>query len=97
MRYVKRRGSTSAKVTVNNFEELKQQFSIDVKAIIEIEEIPAGLIINWDQTGINYVPTNSWTMEKIGQKQVEIVAADDRRQILLYLLVPSQETFLLPS
>lgn len=44
--YVKRQGSTSAKITVSNFEELKQQFSIDVKAVIEIEEIPAGLIIN---------------------------------------------------
>ena len=34
MGYVKRRGSTSAKITVSNFEELKQQFSIDVKAVI---------------------------------------------------------------
>ena len=85
MGYVKRWGSTSAKVTVNNFEGLKRQFSIDVKAVIEIEEIPAGLIINWDQTGINYVPTNSWTMEKEGQKRVEIVAADNRRQITAVL------------
>ena len=60
---------------------MKEQFSIDVKAAVEIEEIPAGLIINWDQTGINYVPTNSWTMEKKGQKRVEIIAADDHRQI----------------
>ena len=81
MGYVKRQGSTSAKITVSNFEELKEHFSIDVKAAVEIEEIPAGLIINWDQTGINYVPTNSWTMEKEGQKRVEIIAADDRRQI----------------
>ena len=44
--YVKRQGSTSAKITVSNFEELKQQFSIDVKAVIEFEEIPAGLLIN---------------------------------------------------
>ena len=72
MGYVKRRGSTSEKITVSNFEELKEQFLINVKAAIEIEEIPAGLIINWDQTGINYVPTNSWTMEKEGQKRVEI-------------------------
>ena len=54
---------------------------MDIKAVIEIEEIPAGLIINGDQTRINYVPTNSWTMEKEGQKRVEIVAADNRRQI----------------
>ena len=56
MGYVKRRGSTSAKITVSNFEELKEQFSIDVKAAVEIEEIPAGLIINWDQTGIMFPP-----------------------------------------
>ena len=56
MGYIKRWESTSVKITVSNFEE---QFSIDVKAVIEIEEIPAGLIINWDQIGINYVPTNS--------------------------------------
>lgn len=49
---------------------MKEQLSI-VKAAVEIEEIPAGLIINWDQTGINYVPTNSWTMEKEGQKRVD--------------------------
>ena len=55
----------------------KQQFSIDVKPVINIEDIPAGLIINWDQTGINYVPTNSWTMEKEGQEQVEIVVGDN--------------------
>ena len=81
MGYVKRRGSTSAKIAVSNFEELKLQFSIDVKAVIEIEEVPSSLVINWDQTGINYVPHNSWTMEKEGQKRVEIIAADDRRQI----------------
>lgn len=80
MGYVKRRGSTAAKVSVKNFEQLKEQFLIDIKVVVEVEEIPADLIINWDQTGINYVPT-PWTMEREGTKRVEIVAADDRRQI----------------
>ena len=81
MGYVKRRASTKAKVTIQNFEELKAQFLLDVKVIVEMEEIPFNLVINWDQTGIHYVPVGSWTMEKEGSKRVEIVAVDDKRQI----------------
>ena len=68
MGYVKRRASTKAKVTVQNFEEIKAQFLLDIKVIVEMEEIPFNLIINWDQTGIHYVPVGSWTMEKEGSK-----------------------------
>ena len=46
-----------------------------------MEEIPHDLGINWDQTGIHYVPVGSWTMEKEGAKRVEITAIDDKRQI----------------
>ena len=48
---------------------------------MELEEIPSKLVINWDQTGINYVPSDSYTMEKEGTKRVPIIAADDKRQI----------------
>lgn len=47
----------------------------DTKTIVEIEEIPHDLVINWDQTGIHYI------MEKEGAKRVEITAVDDKRQI----------------
>ena len=46
-----------------------------------MEEIPFSLIINWDQTAINYIPMSSWTMEKRGCKRVEIIALDDKHQI----------------
>ena len=46
-----------------------------------MEEIPFSLIINWDQTAVNYIPLSSWTMEKRGTKRVKIVALDDKRQI----------------
>ena len=42
------------------------------------DEIPLALIINWDQTGINYVPVGSWTMEVEGTKRVEIIGKDDK-------------------
>ena len=49
--------------------------------MVIFEDIPLDLIFNWDQTGLNYVPVSSWTMEKQGAKRVEIKGLDDKRQI----------------
>ena len=51
-----------------------------------MDVIPPQLVINFDQTGINYVPTSSWTMEKhAGVKRVKIIGKDDNRQITAVL------------
>ena len=97
MGYVKRRGSTAAKVAVSNFEEVKQQFLLDIKVVVEMEEIPSELVINWDQTGINYVPSDSYTMEKEGTKRVPIIAADDKRQITAVFAGTLTGSFLPPQ
>ena len=44
-------------------------------------EIPTELVINWDQTGIHYVPVSSLTMAKVGSNWVQIAGSDDKRQI----------------
>ena len=51
MEFVKRRASTKAKVSVEDFEAVKSQFLIDVKAVVEVDKISHKLIINWDQVG----------------------------------------------
>ena len=38
--YVKRRASTKAKVAVQNFDELKKQFLLNIKVVVEMDEIP---------------------------------------------------------
>lgn len=81
MGYVQRRASTKAKVTVTDFKALKTQYLQDIKAVVEMDEIPFDLVINWDQTGIHYVPVSEWTMEKEGSRRVEIAGKDDKRQI----------------
>ena len=81
MGLVKRKASTSAKVSVENFERKRELFLHEVKLVMEMEDIPAELVINFDQTGIKYVPTSSWTLEKEGSKRVAIVGKDDKRQI----------------
>ncbi len=39
------------------------------------------MIINWDHTGLNYVPVSNWTMAEEGSKRVKIVGLDDKRHI----------------
>ena len=43
-----------------------------------MEEIPAELVLNWDQTGIKIVPSSTWTMERQGSKRVEVVGVNDK-------------------
>ena len=44
-------------------------------------KFPQPLSFNWDQTGIQYVPVSSWTMEIEGTKRIEVAGKDDKRQI----------------
>ena len=57
-------------VNVNpiNFDEIKQQYLIDIHAAVEMEDIPPSLFINWDHTATKIVPSR-WTMEKKGIKK----------------------------
>ena len=97
MNFVKRKATTKAKISNVNFEENKTQFVYDVKAIMELEEIPDDLVINWDHTGIYYVPVSNWTMEAEGSKRVAIAGIDDKRQITAVLSVTMSGHFLPPQ
>ena len=82
MNFVQRKATTArSKHTDVNLRALKQQFLTDFHSIISMEEIPPELVFNWDQTGIHIVPSSSWTMDKRGVKRVEIIGANDKRQI----------------
>ena len=81
MKFVKRRGGSTRKIAVTNLEEAKEQFLLDIEAVVMMEEIPFDLILNWDQTGLHVVPGSTWTMEEKGCKRVEIIGMDDKRQI----------------
>ena len=53
----KRPASSKAKVMVENFEEVKKNFLLNVKNVVCMDEIPGELIINWEQTSVNYIRT----------------------------------------
>ena len=81
MGFVKRKANAKAKVTMNNLAKLKANFLADIKAIVQMEEVPACLVINWDHTAIKYVPVGCWTMAKEGSKKVPLADVEDKRQI----------------
>ena len=82
MKFVKRKATTAkSKYAPDDFARVKQAFLNEVVQVVEMEEIPAELILNWDQTGINLVPVSSWTMDQSGAKRVEVKGVNDRRQI----------------
>ena len=66
------------------FPKFKVAWTDGVVEAITMEEIPAELIL-WDQTGIKLVPCSSWTMEKQGQKRVEMVGVNGKGQITAVL------------
>ena len=66
------------KVTVDNLEELKEQFLLEINQVIVIDEIPADLVLNFDQTSLHFVHVSERTMEAEGIKRVEVVGKDDK-------------------
>ena len=79
--FTKRNANSKLKVLPENFYKIKEQFLIDVRSVIKMEDVPPSLVLNWDHTAIKIVPSSNWTMEKKGTKRVEIAAIDDKRQI----------------
>ena len=46
-------------MSIEHFEEVKkEEYLLDIKLIISMDEIPEDLVINLDQTGIHYIPVS---------------------------------------
>ena len=96
MGMVKRKASTSkSKLTSEEFEAVKSQMLIDIKCTVCIEDILPALIMNWDQTAIDYVLQSSWTMAKSGSSRVVITHSPNHwsnvttmEDYILSILVP---------
>ena len=81
MGFVRRKATTKAKMSVEDFEEIKKDYLLDIQVVVSMDEIPKELVVNFDQTGIHYVPVSDWTMAEEGAKRVELVGKDDKRQL----------------
>ena len=97
MGLVKRHGTTKAKINPLDFDALKKQYLADIRTKVYMEDIPADIIINWDHTGLKYVPVSNWTMEHKGVKRVEIAGSDDKRQLTALFSCTFSGKFLSPQ
>ena len=57
-------------MSVENYDEIKELFLLDITKTVLMDEILSEMIITCDNTGINYVPVSCWTMEEAGSKCV---------------------------
>ena len=62
-----------------------------------MDEIPAQLVISFDQTGLNIVPVSEWTMKLEGSKRVEVAGKDCKKQITAVLGGSCVRDFLPPQ
>ena len=97
MGMVKRKACSKNKLSPEHFDSVKEQFLLNIKQLVVLEDIPPALIINWDQTAINYVPPTSWTMEVEGSKRVDVAGKDDKRQITACFAGSMEGDFLPPQ
>ena len=81
MGYVKRKANSKVKVVAENFKEHRVNFLCEINGIVIMEEIPSSLILNWDHTGLKYVPVSSWTMALQDSKKVSLAGIDNKGQI----------------
>ena len=84
-------------IAVENFEEYRINFLCSIKGIVTMEEIPSSLILNWDHTGLKYVPVSTWTLAPKGSKKVSLAGIDDKWQITGVFAVTLDGDFLPPQ
>ena len=46
--------------TIQDFEEIKKLFLLDVSNVVKMDEICEEMIVNWDQTGMSQFPPGLW-------------------------------------
>lgn len=97
MSYVKRKCSNTGKVPTPLFNGIKNVFLADVTAKVIMNDIPDVLIINWDQTALQFVSTGQWTMHQSGEKVVPVSHSDNKCQITAVLAATMKGEYLPPQ
>ena len=67
---------------------MKDAYLQAIQTIVEEHDIPASMIMNFDQTRVKIVHTSSWTLHPsgTGDSQVSIAGIDDKCQITMVLV-----------
>ena len=72
MNFVKRKGSSAAKLPPTDFDKVKGDYLERIKTVVFDNQITPQLVVNWDQTAIRLVPYSDWTIEEQGTNKISI-------------------------
>ena len=95
MNLVKRKSTKAARKIPTDFPEIKLAFLKRVADCVQQHKIPPELVLNWDQTGVKFVPTSEWTLAEQGSQQVDVLAKEDKREMTICFTC-TMSGFLLP-
>lgn len=73
--------TTAASKLPLDWEAQGVQMAMRVAAAIELHKIHISLVFNMDQTGVHLMPSSTHTYDRMGNKSVPVLGADDKRQI----------------
>ena len=79
------------------FNQEKQLYLSTIAQLMEDHQIPDSMIIKFDQTGVNIIPSSEWTMDDQGTKQVKVAGLGDKRKVTLALGCAMNGTILPPQ
>ena len=80
-----RTGTNAAQKVPNDWDSLCLGLALQTAHSIHTFNIPPQLVINADQTGVVVIPTGTKTWAPIGDKQVSIIAKEEKQQYTLML------------
>ena len=111
--FVIRKATKFTKAEIENKENVCAEFQAEFIKLIQNLKVPYELIINWDETGIQLLPTASYTFDKQGTiyeyrinlkliyylvaKQVPVAHKEDKREITIVLASTRAGTLLSPQ
>ena len=80
--FVKRKATTAQrKYNIDSFKLVEESFLAVITTVVEVEENPPELLLNFDQTGVKIVPSSTWTIDRKGSRWVEVVEISDKHMI----------------
>ena len=97
MNFVKRKGSTAAKLPPADFAKVKGDYLERIKTTVFENHIVPQLVLNWDQTAVRLVPYSEWTMEEQGTNKISIKGLNDKREITALLTITLSGSILPPQ
>lgn len=69
-------------------------FLNEIAGHVAQDQIPPSLVLNWDQTPLNYISARKWTMDQEGISKVAIAGQSDKRALAAILTVSMAGDFL---